>query len=700
MSIIGTIRNKFTWLLLVLVGFAILAFLLMDGSGPNGNLFGANPTVGNIDGNKVKAMDLQKRMTELKDLYPNANDEQLRTTAWNDLIDDEIFTSRFEDLGISVTKDELSELIRGDNAHPYAQQMFSSLFTDGQYNSAAVNEFLQTSENSEMIVQQLTTAITDAKIDEKYSSLLRNGINVPKWMAEDQFVKEYKTVDFEYVMLPYTLVNDDEVTVTDADLRNYANENKAKYASEDGFILQYVSFDQTPTKADTTQQLTEMQSLKTRFQNADNPQQFAQVNTSVQPNRNQLAINPSIEFQTAKTMKVSEDQANKILAAEVGTVVGPFVENGFAYLTKVLDKATVADSARVRHILIETNPADPASYGPSKELADSLAAELRADKSKFADYVQQYSKDQGSLENDGEYDFFPQGQMVPEFNTAAFNNSIGDIQVVETMFGFHILEPLARKGNSNAVKLATVIKGFTATKETLDATYNNAKAFERESTTEESFTANAAAYGGIKTTPVIEPNATTIPGIGQNYQVMRWANNANVGAVKYFSNTGGQSIVARLDAKSKAGEIDLNANRVELTNEVKKQKKADILRNRIEENGGAAQDLSALASKLGRQVQQATEAKFGGSGEGVGYEPEVISRMFFSSTGKIDEVLEGRRGLYVVNVTDFGTLPPENNYDQYKTTFTNSMRSKATISALISQMKKDGMIKDERYKIR
>lgn len=700
MSIIGTIRTKFTWLLLLLVGFAILAFMLMDGSGPNGNVFGANPTVGSINGDKVKLMNLRKKMMDLKELYPNANDERLRATAWNNLIDQRIFTPRFENLGLSVPNSELSELIRGKNPHPYTQQMFAGLFTNGQYDAAAVNEFLQTNENSETIVQQLSTAITDARMSEKYSALLQNGINVPTWMAEDEFVKEYKTVDFNYVMLPYTLVDDSEITVTDAEIRDFAEANKAKYASEEGFILQYVSFNQTPSKADTTSQLVEMQVLKTRFAEVENPLQFAQVNTTVQPNRNSIAINPNIEYQTKNTLSTSNEQTEKILNAPVGSVVGPFVQNGLAYITKVLEKTTIADSAKVRHILIETNPADPASYTASKKLADSLANELRADKSKFNDYVKKYSKDQGSVDNQGVYDFFPQGQMVPEFNTAAFKNDIGDIQVIETMFGFHIVEPLDRKGNSKAVKLATIIKGFSASKETLDAVYNNAKTFERESTTEEAFVSNAAKNGGLKTTPIVEPNANTIPGIGQNYQIIRWANDAKVGSVKYFSNTGGQSIVARLDAKSEAGEIDIEANRVELTNEVKKAKKADILKQRIADNGGVSQDLESLASKLGRQVQQATEAKFGASGKGIGYEPEVISRLFFSSTGKIDEILKGRRGLYVVNVKDFGTLPPETNFDQYKTLYSNLMRSKANVTAIISQMKKDGTIKDERYKIR
>ena len=696
MSIIGTIRNRFTWLLLLLVGLAILAFLVMDGVNGRGNTLGANQTIGGVAGKKVKAMDIQKRMIELKSLYPNAQDDQLRNMAWTDIVNEQVMDPRMKDLGIGVTKAELTELIKGDNPHQYARQMFSGLFPDGNYDANVVNEFLKENENGEQIIQQLTTAIRDAKKNEKYSYLLRNGVNVPKWMAEDEFVKQYKTVDFDYVFLPYTLVGDNEVVINDTDIRNYAQAHKAKYEGKNGYTLQYVPFDQTASKEDSTKQLIEFQDLATRFKASKNPAQFANTNTTVQLDRRQMAIDPNIEYQTTNTMRMDDAQKAKVLNASVGDVVGPFTFNGYAYLTRILSKETIADSAKVRHILIE-NQSD---YTQAKALADSLATVLKSDKSKFNDFVSKYSKDEASIPNNGVYDFFPQGQMVPEFNTAAFNNDIGSIEVVETMFGFHIIEPMARKGSNNAVKVATVVKSFSPSKATLDAAYNNAKKFEKESQTEEAFLENAKQYGGVKTTPVIELNATSIQGIGQNYNLTSWANKANVGAVKYFTNSGGNSLVVRLASKSKKGEIDLAANRVEIENEVRKEKQAEILSKKIAENGGANQDLQTLASKLGRQVQKATEAKFGASGEGIGYEPEVISKLFFQQKGKVDEVIKGRRGVYVVSVTDFGTLPPESNFDQYKTTFSNAMNSKANTSAILTQLEEKGIIKDERYKLR
>lgn len=698
MSIIGTIRNKFTWLLIVLLALAMLAFMLMDSSGPGGNVIGANKTIGNVGGKKVKVQEMQKRMMNLSTLYPNASDEQLRNTAWDNLINERIFDPRFEDLGIEVSKEELSHLILSDNPHPYARQMFSSLFPDGNYDPNAVNEFLNTSENGDLVKDQLMTAIKDAKISEKYATLLKNGVNVPTWMAEDEFVKQYKTVNFDFVMLPYSLISDDEVTVSDTDLRTYAENHRGKFETQDGYVLQYVKFNSAPSVADTTEQMTQLQTLKERFAAAEDPQQFARNNSSSQIT-GRAGVNPGIQYQTKETLTLSDEQEEKVLNSAVGEVVGPFINNGNAYLTKILDKKNVADSARVRHILINADMSSQEGFNASRELADSLANALREDKSQFDDFVLQYSKDEGSVGNNGVYEYFPQGQMVPQFNTAAFSNAIGDIEVVETQYGFHIMEVLDRKGSSPAVEVATLIKGFQASKETNDKIYNAAKEFERNSRTEEEFVKNAEQYGGVQTTTSVKPQATTIQGLGTDYSLIRWANTNSPGAIKYFSNVNGSTIVARIDSKTKAGEINIEANRTELLTEVRNEKKAEMLKKRIEDNGGANQELSVIAEKLGRQVQEATDAKFGASGTGIGYEPEVISNLFFKTEGNVGKSIKGRRGVYLVNIKGFGSLPPENNMEQYKTIFQNAMLSKTNLNAIKTQMTNEGIIKDERYKI-
>lgn len=75
-----------------------------------------------------------------------------------------------------------------------------------------------------------------------------------------------------------------------------------------------------------------------------------------------------------------------------------------------------------------------------KEEAEKLAKELKADKTKFAQYAKKYSDDPGSAEKGGDLGFFPKEAMVPEFSKVAFElkpDTVSD--VVKTQFGYHII---------------------------------------------------------------------------------------------------------------------------------------------------------------------------------------------------------------------------------------------------------------------
>lgn len=703
MSVIGTIRTKFTWLLLVLIALAILAFLLMDSTNGQGATPGANKVIGVLNGKKVKAIDMNEKMTSLKAVYPGASDEQIRNSAWSELIDDAVYKPRFESLGIGITKKEIAELIKGQKPHQFATQLFSRELGEN-YTQEQLSEFLNSSDKAkrdvaERIVSVLQKAISEDQIKKKYNALLSNGIHAPKWMSQDEYVKQNKTVDFDYVSIPYSDISDDEVIITDADLKTFAETNKAKYGSKEGYVLQYVTFEQLPSAADTLKQIGDYKKIATEFKKKEieKSAQFARSQTSPIGLK---GLNASLNYHTADLLNLANDVESQLLTANTGDVVGPLKVDGNVLIAKILDKKPIADSAKVRHILIKANPQDPTSFVNAKQKADSLASILKTDKSKFNAFVKEHSEDPGSKDKKGVYEFFPQGRMVATFNDASFNNDIGSIDVVETQYGYHIIEPLARKGNSTGVKLATIIKGFKAGKETIQETYNKAKAFEKNNKAEEDFTKNAVEAGGLKTTPTVKPSDTNIPGIGQDYNVTRWANNNSTGAVKYFSNVGGKGIVARIKAKTKKGEIDVEKNRSVLTTEVKQLKKAELLKKKVQENGGAKQELNVLAEKLGKSVSSATEAKFAGSGSGIGFEPEVISSLFFKPVGETTETLVGKSGVFIAKVKKFGTLPAERNFDKYKSGITSSMNSKANLFSITNEMTEKGIIKDERYKIR
>jgi peptidyl-prolyl cis-trans isomerase C len=113
------------------------------------------------------------------------------------------------------------------------------------------------------------------------------------------------------------------------------------------------------------------------------------------------------------------------------------------------DKFQLPERVRAAHILISTQ--DPLTREPvpadKKKEKFKLATEVkaRADKGEdFAALVKQYSDDTGSKEKGGEYTF-KRGQMVPEFEAAAFSmktNQISDL--VETKFGYHIIKLLEK----------------------------------------------------------------------------------------------------------------------------------------------------------------------------------------------------------------------------------------------------------------
>ena len=109
------------------------------------------------------------------------------------------------------------------------------------------------------------------------------------------------------------------------------------------------------------------------------------------------------------------------------------------------DSYRTPERVNVQHILLKTDPKDPKSDAKVKAKADDLVKQLRAG-ANFTDMVKKYSEDPGSAAKGGEYDGVVRGQMVPEFEKAAFTLKIGEISdPVKTTYGYHILKVLAHE---------------------------------------------------------------------------------------------------------------------------------------------------------------------------------------------------------------------------------------------------------------
>jgi peptidyl-prolyl cis-trans isomerase C len=143
------------------------------------------------------------------------------------------------------------------------------------------------------------------------------------------------------------------------------------------------------------------------------------------------------------------------------------------------------EQVKARHILIAFK-GSPAAQKGKKELTDaeakakaeSIKAEIIAGKTKFEDAAKKESDDVESGKAGGELGSFGRGQMVPEFEKAAFEAKPGDVVgPVKTQFGYHLIKVEEHNSTPFDQVKATLEKSLKQKKlkDTLDALKENAK---------------------------------------------------------------------------------------------------------------------------------------------------------------------------------------------------------------------------------
>ena len=108
-----------------------------------------------------------------------------------------------------------------------------------------------------------------------------------------------------------------------------------------------------------------------------------------------------------------------------------------------------ADFVKARHILIAIKQPAPDAKAEEKLKAEqealdkikSISADIKANKKKFEDAAVEFSEDPSAKQNKGELGVFTHGQMVPEFEKAAFSMKANEIsEPIKTQFGYHLIQ--------------------------------------------------------------------------------------------------------------------------------------------------------------------------------------------------------------------------------------------------------------------
>ncbi len=281
--------------------------------------------------------------------------------------------------------------------------------------------------------------------------------------------------------------------------------------------------------------------------------------------------------------------------------------------------------------------------------------------------------------------------MVPPFDEFIFNNPTGTIGLIETDFGFHVVEVGKQSTLKKAVKLATVIKNIESSDKTINEIFAEATKFElavkKGDFTELSKNQNLE----VKPVNKLDKMADNIPGLGSNRTIVNWAFNddTKVGDTKRFSVPEGY-VIAQLTRKNPKGLMLPADASAAVTPILRNEKKAQKLRESIKGN-----TLEEIATSQNVSVQSATGVSMASPSIGANAEPKVVGIAFGTKPGESTQLIDGKAGIYKVKVTAFNPAPKMESYVNYA----NQMTSKATPAAqnaVYNALKKKAEIEDNR----
>lgn len=686
MSVIQTIRNKYGKIAGGVIAVALIGFIVSDArNGSFASFFGGHDSnVMKVNGTKIDPKEYSMRQKEYETLYvmfnkgrplddatrAQMNEQVVQMTVYETLVDD-----LCDKLGILTTEDDKKNMIYGENADPLVRQFQiegQQIFVDPQTNSfdpQRVKYFeKQISDDPQKVdptgkVMEQWASVKDYVVRmsrvNKFNELLSGSLYVPMYLAKKTVTDQNSMCALRYVKVPFGTVSDDEAKVTDEDLNNYIKAHPGMFENDQPTrSIEYVSFDIIPSSADTARVIDGLMQIKDEFAAAKDNKTF--VN-----NKSDDANSFNEAFTNKRTF--TSRYADTIMSLPVGTVYGPYFENGGYRLTKVLDRKTLPDSVKCRHILVRTQDRgkDIATDSAAQMRMDSAIAELKGGVS-FDSVVAKYSEDEGSKAKGGEYWFTLQNRpgISKEFGDFIFEGTTGEKKQVkvanDNYHGIHYIEILEQKGTGPAIQIGTVAKNLAPSDSTVNAIYGKANEFAGKNPTAAEFDATVKKQNLDKRLGEnVKINNFTIPGLGSAREVIRWMYDHKVGDISNVFQLGDQRyVVAKLSAIEDKGLTAINSsNRPMLEQRVKDEKKAAIIAKKYAGNGS----LDAIAQASGQQVQQSDSVSYANGIPGLGFEPKLTGYAFMPTfmPNTVSPAIKGMGGVYFLSILNrsAGNIP-------------------------------------------
>lgn len=261
MATLEKIRSK-SVLLLIIVGAALLAFIIGDFFTSGRTLFGTGTTIATAGDQKVEIQEFQRRVQQAQQQEQQAGRKStdaavLQQRVLNDMIAEKLFDEEIKNLGIVVTDAELTEMMVGKNSATVDRMVQQFGFPDAAtlhdmaYNPTKYNMPQDQAVQLQQYWVELESNVEKMLLQQKFQNLFGGVLAANDLDARAIYDDMASTASVLYAKKDLSSLPDADFKVEESDINAIYNEEKGQYKIEEPTrLVNYISVNIVPSQAD------------------------------------------------------------------------------------------------------------------------------------------------------------------------------------------------------------------------------------------------------------------------------------------------------------------------------------------------------------------------------------------------------------------------------------------------------------------
>lgn len=685
MTALGKIRSKGI-LLIIIIGLGLFAFIAEEAFRSCNGIKGQNSQqIGEVLGEKIYVQDFQKLLEEYQDAMKltmrtdNLSEDQLnqlKDQVWQQLVSERVMKEDCKKLGLTVTEDELQNVLNDGTNQLLTQTPFVNQQT-GRFDVSILKQFIdayrkaEASNNSQQLDQMrpaynywlfVEKNLRTQLLAQKYQSLLANCVLSNKVEAKMAFNEENEEAQIQLASIAYNTIKDADIKVTDEELKAKYEELKPAFRQQqETRDVKMVDIQVKASATDRAQLQKDMAGYQKQLAAAADPTQVVSKSGSM------------IQYiglpVSGKAFQQYPDIASKIDSMAVGTtgVVENTKDNTYN-IVRILSRTELPDSVEFRQIQVGGKTLEAA-----RASADSIQKALAAG-GDFQAIAKRYGQDSTTTWFTGA--MYEQASTMSQDNRAyieaLLNGAVGSTQNIELTQGNVVIQVLNRKAMKSKAVAAVIKKEIRFSDNTYSKAYNRFSQFVTQSQASlADLQKHATKFGyTVQDLNDFATSSHTVGNVGGSgiRDAIKWIFEAKEGQVSQLFEAGKENdhllvlCMTKIHPQGYRPWDDAQVKEI-LKREVIRDKKAEMIMAKLKGvNSIAATQAKGAKVSTVNQITFAAPAFIQATGAA---EPALSGAVAATAQGKFCSApVKGNAGVYVFQVVKKQMRPAKYNEEQ------------------------------------